>query len=237
MPRRIWVAVPSYPGPIEPQTVASLCGEMALLKERGDQVGFICEAQNCYIGDARGILVERFLNESDADVLAFVDSDVSWPAGKLAELIDAPGDVKVGIYPMRGEPLRWPLAWDETSPHLIAHPQDDRLIRIERGPTGFMVLERVALADMAARYRDLECYTATTARKRFVALFADYWRRGVELPDGGTGDLKFGDDYAFSARWRDMGRPIWAFPDITFGHTGPKTSTGNLGDWLLSRPQ
>ena len=46
---------------------------------------------------------------------------------------------------------------------------------------------------------------------------------------------KFGEDYSFCIRWRDIGGQVWVDPEIEMGHIGLKCFQGHFGNWLKSR--
>jgi hypothetical protein len=96
MSKRIYVAIPAYTGQIHLATMRSLMTDWKALRERGDGMELYDEAGNPYIADARAQMVSCFL-DSGADELVFIDSDVSWEAGALLRLVDAPVDVVAGI--------------------------------------------------------------------------------------------------------------------------------------------
>jgi hypothetical protein len=90
-----------------------------------------------------------------------------------------------------------------------------------------MRLSRSGLLRMSERYRDLEFYCEQAPDKKALDLFGSYWERG----------FKYGEDYSFCRRWRDMGESIWVDPEIKMGHVGFKTFFGCWGDWLRERAQ
>lgn len=230
MSRKIWINIPAYTGQICATTTACLIADIALLRARGDEVEFHAETQNCYLADARAILVERFL-EGDADTFVFIDADVSWKAGKLVELIGQPRDCRVGVYPKRRDPLEWPVRWDASKPELIADPETG-MLSVLGGPTGFMALSRSMLERMHAHYRPmLDVISDKTERLRFCALFSDYMTYVPEM----EAHRKLGDDYAFCQRWLDIGGQVWVQPETPMGHEGSKVFMGSLGEWLRNR--
>lgn len=231
MPRKVWINIPAYTGQIYAETFASLIADIALLQARGDEVQVRAETQNCYLADARAILVERFL-EGDAETFVFIDADVSWAPGKLVQLIDQPRDCRLGVYPYRADlPDQWPVRWDIEKADLYADPETG-MLPILGGPTGFMALSRNMLEIMRDHYFDkLDVIHDGLKRGAFCALFSDYWVYDEER----KAHRKFGDDYAFCQRWLDIGGRIWAQPETPMGHTGMKTYRGSLGEWLRGR--
>ena len=218
----VMVAIPAYSGTIHLGTMRSLFTDLLALQERGDVWSLHDECGNALIADARALIVAQFL-ESKADTLVFVDSDVSWEAGALLKLLDAPVDMVAGIYPQRKDPINYCVKWQD-KPELIADPETG-LLQVDGVPAGFMKLSRKQLESMIEQYPDSEFYVETAPNKKAWALFADYR----------IGKHKMGEDYAFCRRWTDMGGKIWINPEIKMGHCGFKTFYGHLGDWLRAR--
>ncbi len=226
--RHVWIAIPAYTGQIHLGTMRSIITDMLKLAERGDKVTIYDETGNAMIADCRGLIVAQFL-ASDATDLLFLDSDVIWQAGKLLELLDAPADFRVGIYPQRKDPINFCVRWDVTRPDLEAW---NGLLPIDGAPAGFMLLSRRCLQTMVDVYTDLNFWCDVAPNKTVCGLFESYWFRDVPLPDGRRGNIKLGEDYSFCQRWRDMGGMIGVDPEIVMGHVGYKTFVGSLGDWL-----
>jgi hypothetical protein len=224
MSKRIYVAIPAYTGQIHLATMRSLMTDWKALRERGDGMELYDEAGNPYIADARAQMVSCFL-DSGADELIFIDSDVSWEAGALLRLIDAPVDVVAGIYPFRADPIAYPIDW--LPEKAIPYDAATGLIQVRGVPAGFMKISRDCLVKMVAAYQDLEFHCEKAPNKTAWALFGGY------RVDGGRN--KLGEDYAFCARWRDIGGKVWAMPEIKMGHCGFKTFHGSLGEWLRNR--
>jgi hypothetical protein len=200
----------------------SLFTDLLTLQARGDVWSLHDECGNALIADARALIVAQFL-DSKADTLVFIDSDVSWEAGALLKLLDAPVDMVAGIYPQRKDPINYCVKWQD-KPELIADPETG-LLQVDGVPAGFMKLSRKQLESMVEQYPDSEFYVETAPNKKAWALFADYR----------IGKHKMGEDYAFCRRWTDMGGKIWINPEVKMGHCGFKTFQGHLGDWLRAR--
>lgn len=202
----------------------SIIADMLALADRGDKVTIFDESGNAMIGDCRGLIVARFL-ESDATDLVFIDSDVSWEAGALLKLVDHPVDFVAGIYPQRRDPINYCVQWVQERAELWADPETG-LLEVAGVPAGFMRLSRSMLEQMVDHYSDTAFYCAEAPNQTVHALFDPYR----------IGKLKFGEDYSFCKRWRDIGGRVWVDPEIRLGHCGFKTFTGSLGDWLRNRP-
>lgn len=196
---------------------------MLALAERGDRVTIFDESGNAMIGDCRGLIVTKFL-EGDGTDLVFVDWDVVWEAGALLKLVDAPVDFVAGLYPQRRDPLNFCVSMFDDGREMWADP-DTGLLEVVGVPAGFMRMSRAMLEKMVAQYADTQFHCDQAPNQTAYDLFGPYR----------IGRLKFGEDYAFCRRWRDIGGKVWVDPEIHMGHVGNKTFTGRAGDWLRGR--
>lgn len=222
--KHVWIAVPAYTGQVHLATMRSIISDMLLLAERGDRVTIFDESGNAMIGDCRGLIVAQFL-ASDATDLVFVDSDVAWAAGSLVGLVDQPVDFVAGIYPQRRDPEAYCVQYIPDRPELRADPENG-LLEVAGVPAGFMRCSRAMLERMVAHYSDTAFHCDQAPNQTAHALFDPYR----------IGRVKFGEDYSFCKRWRDIGGRVWVDPEIRMGHVGYKTFTGSLGEWLRNRP-
>lgn len=218
--RNIWIAIPAYTGQIHLSTMRSILTDLLAFKDRGDAVTIFDESGNAMIADCRAVIVAQFL-ASEATDLIFVDSDVCWEAGTLLKLVDAPVDFVAAIYPQRKDPINYCVSWLD-KPELIAV---NGLLEVQGVPAGCMRLSRSMLEKMVEQYPDTQFHCDNVPNETAHALFDPYR----------IGKLKFGEDYAFCRRWRDMGGKVWIDPEVRMGHVGFKTFSGSIGEWLRSR--
>ena len=221
--KHVWIAIPAYTGTIHLGTMRSIMKDMLALMQRGDRVSIFDECGNAIIDDARAIMVQKFL-DSDGTDLVFVDHDVSWQEGALLRLVDAPVDCVAGIYPQRKDPISYTVQWVPDRAELWADPETG-LLEVAGVPAGFMRMTRAMLERMVDAYPESEFYVESLPEKKAYALFAS-WR---------DGKMKYGEDYSFCRRWREIGGTVWVDPEIKMGHVGNKTFQGHLGDWLRGR--
>jgi hypothetical protein len=219
--KHVWIAIPAYTGTIHLATMRSIIADMLKLAERGDRVTIFDESGNAMIGDCRGLIVSKFLDE-DGTHLVFVDSDVTWEAGALLKLVDYDVDFVAGLYPQRRDPINYCCQWIQERKELEL---EDGLIEVAGVPAGFMCLSRPMLEKMVAHYADTQFHCDQAPNKTAYDLFGPYR----------IGRIKFGEDYSFCKRWRDLGGKVWIDPEIRMGHVGYKTFVGSVGEWLKER--
>lgn len=221
MQKHVWIAIPAYTGTIHLSTMRSIISDLLLLAERGDRVTIFDESGNAMIGDCRGLIVTKFL-EGDGTDLIFVDWDVSWQAGAILRLVDYPVDFVAGLYPQRRDPIDFCCRW---LPNPEIELSELGLIEVAGVPAGLMRLSRAMLEKMVAQYADTQFHCSQAPNDTAFDLFGAYR----------IGRTKFGEDYSFCNRWRDIGGQIWVDPGIRMGHTGNKTFVAQVGEWLQSK--
>ena len=67
-------------------------------------------------------------------------------------------------------------------------------------------------------------------------MFGDPMRPGLDMFNHGAMDgVWFGEDYAFSKRWNDIGGEIWLIPDLNIDHwRGDTCYKGNFHEHLIN---
>ena len=219
--KHVMIAIPAYTGVVHMGTMRSLINDTLELVKRGDRFTLVDDIGNALIADSRGIIATRFW-ESDCDDLIFVDSDVTWQAGALLKLVDAPVDLVAGVYPARRDPIFYPLHYLEKE-ELWADPET-MLLEVKSVATGFMKISRNCIAKMIEAYPEKHYYTAERDQQ-FYPLFDHVFEDGY----------KWGEDYSFCIRWRNIGGQVWIDPEIAMGHVGYKIFQGHLGNYLRNR--
>jgi hypothetical protein len=220
--RKVSIAIPAYTGQVHIGTFRSIFTDVLDLYDRGDHVFVMDECGNALLADARALMVAKFL-DSDGTDLIFVDNDVVWEAGTLLKLVDAPVDFVAAIYPQRNDPINYSVSWDQSKQQLI--PSEHGLLEVWGVPLGCARVSRVMLEKMIEVYSDTEFYCEKAPGQKAHALFGDYR----------LGRYKLGEDFAFCARWRNIGGQVWISPECNMGHVGFKTFRGNIGEWLRNR--
>jgi hypothetical protein len=221
--KHIMIAIPAYTGTVHMGTMRSLFTDLIELIKRGDKFTLVDDIGNALIADCRGVIATNFYH-SDCDELVFIDSDVTWEAGALLKLIDHPVDLVAGIYPVRAEPLRYNVRYLD-KPELWADPQTG-LLEVECVPAGFMKISRNCIEKMIEAYPN-QYFHGESKTKEFYPLFDYFVNEEMKY--------KWGEDYSFCIRWRNIGGQVWIDPEIGMGHIGLKVFQGHLGNYLRNR--
>jgi hypothetical protein len=212
-PRTLFIAIPAYGGTIGAECVASLVPALEALKVAGFGVEVCIETGNCHVDDARISLVRRFL-ETDCTDLIFIDDDVGFCPDDIVGLVKPDRDVVAGVYPKKQD--------DEEFPVLCLPGErwadKDGLVEVEGAPTGFMRISRRCLEALCEAHKDRQ-FTGQTG-----GVYYPIFERCV------IGGRRRSGDYAFCAKWRELGGKIFVNPEMRFTHTGMKTWEGRLAD-------
>lgn len=218
---KVVFCVPSLHGPTAP-FVAALEQSIPHVVAAGWDEGCVEERGNPYISSARARMLRKAL-DAKADVVVFLDYDLSWRPADLLKLIETPGDVVAGLYRFKKEPEEFMGALD-TDEDGFPRVRADGCILADRVPAGFLKVTRDAVARFMRAHPEL--------------LFGDPIAPSVDLFNHGAYEGQWwGEDYAFSRRWRAMGEDIWIVPDLSLTHhSATKAFPGNYDDFLRRQP-
>jgi hypothetical protein len=221
--KHVMVALPVYTGTIHTSTMRAIIQDMLAITDAGHKFSMMDDCGNAMIADCRAKMVADFL-ASDCTDLLFVDWDVAWETGALLSMLNQPVDFVAAIYPQRKDPIQYCVRYIEDRKELWADPETG-LLEVDGVPAGCMRLTRSMLEKMVAAYPETEFWCQGVKDDKAWDLFGAY-------RDKANPSIKFGEDYSFCRRWRDIGGQVWIDPRIRMGHTGFKTFTGSLGEWL-----
>lgn len=175
-------------------------------------------AGHCHVDDSRNRLVHDFL-EGDCTDLVFLDADVSWNAADFLTLLRHDRDVVAGVYPKKQGDDAFPV---KTFPGDIWSDADG-LIEVIGVPTGFLRIRRCVLERLAD---EAQHYNAQNDCASPVALIFER-----QVHDG----IRWGGDYVFCRKWRELGGQIFIDPSFRFEHSGEHTWGGCVGQFFRNR--
>jgi glycosyltransferase involved in cell wall biosynthesis len=206
-----------------PQFVAALEASLPHFEAAGIETGVAQEAGSPYISHARSKMLRRAL-DNGADVVAFLDHDLSWQPDALLRLVTAKANVVGGTYRFKRADERYMGA---LTPNAAGLPmvRADGLLRCDLLPAGFLMVTSWAVDKFMRAYPEL---TYGTAYAPSVDLFNHGAYRGQW----------WGEDYAFCRRWTGMGEPLYLMPDLAISHWGADGTEypGNFHDYLRRQP-
>lgn len=166
--------------------------------------------------------------DAKADVIVFLDYDVSWHPQDLLKLIETEGDVVAGTYRVKtdqGETPEFYMGTWETNADFTPKLRRDGAISAKLVPAGFLKITKEAVDSFMVAYPEL-CYGP------MYHLSVDLFNHGVHER------IWWGEDYSFARRWKEKCGDIWLVPDLSIDHhdKNGKVYPGNLHYFLLRQP-
>ncbi len=205
-----------------PVYIEAMERSVPVLDAAGIKHQIVLEVGSCYISWARANMLMKAM-QTDADAVVFLDHDLSWEPDDLVRLINHPGDVVAGDYRFKHEPEEYMNKIFTTGAgHPVVRP--DGTFKAHAVPAGFLKVTRAAVAKFRDAYPELQF----GPDGEFIDLFNH----------GAHQKMWWGEDYAFSRRWRDLGGEIYLIPDLNITHHLPdgQSFPGNLHNFMLRQP-
>jgi hypothetical protein len=182
----------------------------------------VFEVGSPYISAARATLTRKAL-DAGADIIIYIDHDMSWRPEDMLTLIKTKGDVVSGTYRFKKDEEEYMGAL-LTDAQGFPTVRDDGALAAHCIPAGFLKVTRDGILRFMKAYPELlyghpENYT--------VDLFNHGAHKGVW----------YGEDYAFSRNWRALGGEIWLVPDLQLDHhSADNCFPGNFHMFLRRQP-
>ena len=235
----ILIGTPCYNGLVTAEYLVSMLGLQKELIRQGIDFEVNTPTTVSLIPVARNYLVSEVLRNNRFTHLLFIDADLGFDPLLVPRLVAADKDVVAGIYPLkhlnvpaiRNLPPDKPIA--ATYHYAVSicpgtQPTSDGFAQAEYAATGFMLIRRTVLEQMAAHYAELK-YThmftlpgspSMPASDHLYSLFDTSLdpEQGLYLPE----------DYTFCRRWRAMGGEIWVDIFSKFKHIGSFAHEGDF---------
>lgn len=231
--KKVIFCTPSLAGPTRPY-IDAIEKSIPLITGAGWDEGYLQEIQNPYISAARNNMTRKAL-DAKADVIVYLDYDLSWDPQDLLTLLNTPGDVVAGTYRFKRhdvEEYMGAIFSDKTGRPLL---REDGCIKAERVPAGFLKVTKEAIGRFMEAYPHL--------------VYGPPYNPSVDLFNHGAHKgLWYGEDYAFSRNWLECGGEMWFVPNLNITHHGKWTNwvtketqdmsyPGNFHEFLLRQPQ
>ena len=184
----------------------------------------------------RDILAYRFLEESDATHMLFVDSDMSFPADICEKLLSFQKDFIGALYPHREfsfrrmkQALERGQSFDDAKAAgysvygpVGAAEKVSGLYLIGAVGTGLALIHRRCF-ERIIQHSPPERYTNTYYKsKTLYRFFGEFTSPEGELQT---------EDVSFCRRYTNAGGQIWAYPSAVIGHVGAFTYQMSFDRW------
>lgn len=218
---KVVFATPSLSGPVAHYREA-LEQSDPLIRAAGWDTGLVQELGCPYISAARATMTRKALAEG-ADVIVYLDYDLSWDPEDLLTLIQTEGAVVAGTYRFKSNPEKYmgELAATTTGAPCV---REDGAIKMHRIPAGFLKITKEAISQFAQAYPGL--------------LYGSGGELALDLFNHGAHKgTWYGEDYAFSRNWIDCGGEIWCVPNLNITHhAADQMYPGNYHEFLMRQP-
>lgn len=213
---------PSLAGPTKPY-IKSMENSLPLIVGAGWEEGYVQQVACPYISAARANMTRCAL-DVNADVIVYLDYDLSWDPKDLLTLLETEGDVVAGTYRPKIDDEQY-MGTIETRPDgrpLVR--ESDGAIAGKTIPAGFLKVTKEAIDTFMLAYPEL-CY-------------GPQYHLSVDLFNHGAHNrIWWGEDYSFARRWKDKCGEIWIVPNLNINHhTAEKVYSGNFHEFLMRQP-
>ena len=217
--RKLFIGIPTYDGKLSVKLAYTLAALMPMAMQHGMSVKLGHVSGCSIITMARNMLVDQFLDSECTDLL-FIDSDVIARPEDILRLMAQSGDkdITAGSYPRRARDKKFfmDLYFDENNELEF----DGAMMRIQRVGTGFMLIRRHVVEDIANRS---EKYLGQDGIGQVANVFE------FTMQDG-----KFvGEDYTFCDKARSLGYKVWVDVEISLPHVGQEEFTNDFKNEVL----
>lgn len=200
----------------------SLAASVPLIEAAGWEHGMVTEVGSPYISNARATMLRKALDDK-ADVIVFIDHDLSWQPEDLLTLIQSEGDCVLGTYRYKREPEEY---MGQILAGLDGRPiaRSDGALKTFCGPAGFLKITRQMVGRFIQHYPELA--------------YGDRCSPHVDLFNHGAHEhVWYGEDYAMCRRWLAIDGEIWTLPKLSINHhTADTEYKGNFHQFLLRQP-
>ena len=202
--------------------LAAMEASVPILNGAGYDHSAVFEIGCPYISHARATMLRKAL-DAKADIVVFIDYDLSWKPDDLLLLLETVGDVVAGTYRYKKDDEEYMGGWQTENsgcPRLRA----DGCFFADRVPAGFLKVTKEAVYRFMRTYPEL--------------IYGERYNPSVDLFNHGVIDgVWYGEDMAFSKRWREAGGEIALIPDLDIDHhSSDRVYPGNLHKFMLRQP-
>lgn len=218
---KVVFATPTRDRP-HPAYLESLEATVPAVRAAGFEDACVFEIGCPYISAARARMLGKALKDG-FDYILFIDDDLSWTPDAMVRLLQTPGDVVGGTYRFKTDEEKY-MGLIETDSIGIPFTRQDGSILTDRLPGGFLRLSWDCVQQFKQAHPEL--------------ILDKEPNPSVDIFNHGAHEgLWWGEDYAFSRRWRRMNGELWLVPDMDITHHGKdKAYPGNFHKFLLKQP-
>lgn len=241
-PLKIVVCTPCYGGLVHTGYFQSMCELCTNFTKLGVPFEIMTIGSESLITRARNGIVAKFMGDTDATHLMFVDADITFPWVAILKLVLMDKELSGGCYPKKM------INWDKVK-NVLADSKDVRddilmaksldyvfnpvyqvvdgkltaqvqngMVKVKDIGTGFMMIKRCVFDIMMYQHKDRQ-YRNNVAGYHNEKC-ADYFYNlfGVEIDP--VSRVYLSEDYLFCKLWAEQGGDCWLDLSINLNHTG-----------------
>jgi hypothetical protein len=209
---RVHIAMPCYGGMLTESTFMSFIKWANTARQLGIDWTLETMTNESLISRARNTLTAKFLDNTDATHLFFVDADIGWEPWHLLVLLNHDKDVIGGLYPMKTMPIRWVVNGFDG-----AEEGPDGLQEVSKAGTGFLLMKRHV-------FDKLNAHPAVKPYKNDIGLDPKFDKYLKTYFDTAVRQARYySEDWTFCENWRDLGGKIYVDKRVLLRHTGTYT--------------
>jgi hypothetical protein len=243
---KLLIGTPCYNGTVTTQYMSSVLQLQAVLRHARIDFSLTLLGSESLITRARNFIVSQFLGRAQFTHLLFIDADIGFDPEIVPRYLKANKGIVAGVYPLknidldavRKLPSNESLASTFNYAVKLVKPMEidsDDFAKAEYAATGFMLIRRDVLNQMAEKYSHLRYHHSFTKNQaaseldesNFYAFFDTSLVEGSYLPE----------DYTFCHRWRAIGGDIWVDLRSQFKHVWPYSFDGNFSSYIDTMAQ
>lgn len=217
------ISTPAYSGKVDIPYAISLADTKLLLAANNIELCTYITASGSLLVAERNRIIENFW-ASDCTHLLCIDGDIGWPADAVLSMLKSGKDFIAACYPARGAEKLFLFR-----PSLLpngAIAAQDRWLKMEYVPAGFMMITKHVIKAMRQKHPDLyfepKHKNDTNPASGYCFFNTEVWQ----------GEF-WGEDYVFCRKAREAGIDLWVDPTIPLNHAG---QTGALIQVLTTDP-
>lgn len=235
MQTHVFVATPMYGGVCTGHFTQSLLQMVNTLGSQNMAMTFCLTMNESLIQRARNALAFQFLKREDATHLMFIDADIRFDPSDIVHMVNADKGIICGLYPKKE--INWPFVAkavregvpdndlrNYTGSFVVNLPDGQGSITtplnqpfpILNGGTGFMLIKREVLEDMAQHLpyyiNDVSDLSGQLNQDKIIEYFPVFIEQESKR--------LLSEDFAFCTLARKHGHTIWAAPWARLSHIG-----------------
>lgn len=239
---KVAIGTPMYGGICHAGYMQSIFHLIGLLNSRGHQTIFLTVLNESLISRARNDIARNFL-QSDADVLLFIDADITFQAEDIYEMLMLNEDVIGSAVPLRK------MNWRSLHEGIVAYEGKEHPNKFGKY-FNFNTDTAEEIYDAVIDKKPFEVLRIGTAilsikrevfeqMKEIVPVYYSN-NQGEEplqswdfFPIYVQDEILISEDFSFCNRWREMGNKVMAVGHYDIVHTGSFDFIGNLRNEVL----